>query len=183
MSKVYAFLADGFEETEAVSVVDILLRADITTKTVSIMEDLCVTGAHGIKICADVMFEDVDYSKALMLFLPGGMPGKTNLQNYEPLRKLLVAFNNANRRIAAICAAPGILGELNILNGKKATSFPGFEDELKGATILNEKVVVSGNIITGKGMGTAIDMGLELVRILKDKETADNIGRSIQYYK
>lgn len=183
MSTVYAFLADGFEETEAIAIVDILRRAEIPTQTVSVMEDRYVTGSHGIKICADVIFKDVDFNDALMLFLPGGMPGKANLQKYEPLRKLLVEFDNAGKKIAAICAAPGILGELNILNGKSATSFPDFEVELKGATVLQEKVVVSGNIITGRGMGTAIDMGLEMVRVLKDEQTADKIGRSIQYYK
>jgi len=182
MNVVYAFLADGFEETEGVAVVDILRRANIETKTISIMDDIYVTGSHGIKVSADLMFKDADFSSATMLFLPGGMPGKTNLQSYEPLRNLLVDFNNADKKIAAICAAPGILGELNILDGKEAISFPGFECELKGAIIKNEKVVVSGNIITGKGMGTAIEMGLEMVKILIDKETSDRIGQTIQYY-
>lgn len=182
MSKVYVFLADGFEETEAVAIVDILLRAEIPTKTVSIMDEICVTGAHGIKICADVMFDDIDFSAAEMLFLPGGMPGKLNLQEYEPLGKLLVDFNQKGKKLAAICAAPGILGGLNILNGRRATCFPGFEKELLGAEVTGEKVVVSENIITSRGVGTAIDMGLELVSILKDKETAKRIGKSIQYY-
>lgn len=182
MSKVYAFLADGFEETEAVAVIDILLRAEIPTKIVSVMDDICVTGSHGIKICADVMFEDIDFSNGEMLFLPGGMPGKINLQEYEPLGKLLQDFNSEGKKIAAICAAPGILGRLNILNGKTATCFPGFEQELVGARISNEKVVVSKNIITGRGMGAAIEMGLAIVSILKDKETAEKIGRSIQFF-
>lgn len=181
MSKVYAFLADGFEETEAIAVVDILIRAEIPTKTVSVMDEICVTGSHGIKICADVMFDDVDFSNALMLFLPGGMPGKLNLQEFEPLKKLLLDFNNQGKKLAAICAAPGILGRLNILNGKEATCFPGFEKELLGARISGKKVVTSGNVITGRGMGTAIEMGLEMVRILKDKETAERIGKSIQF--
>lgn len=183
MNDVYAFLADGFEETEAVAVIDILRRAGISTKTISIMDDIYVKGSHGITICADEMFKDADFTKAIMLFLPGGMPGKANLQGYEPLRKLLVEFNDSKKKIAAICAAPGILGELNILVGKEATSFPDFENELKGAIIKNEKVVVSQNIITGRGMGTAIEMGLEIVSDLIDKETALRIGKSIQFYK
>ena len=182
MSNIYAFLAEGFEETEAIAVIDVLLRAEIETKIVSTTKDKCVKGAHGITICGDILFEEGDYSDAEILFLPGGMPGKINLQKFQPLRELLKKQNECNKKIAAICAAPGILGDLGILEGKEATCFPGFEKELIGATFLEKKVVKSENIITSRGMGTAIDMGLELVRILKGDKCSSDLAAKIQYY-
>lgn len=181
MEDVYAFLAEGFEEVEAIAVVDILLRAELGVKLISITDNLCVTGAHGIQINAQCKLTDLKETKARLLFLPGGMPGSTNLGKSTILKNSIIKANQDNRYIAAICAAPIVLGSLGLLKGKNATCYPGFESDLVGAKIISEKVVVDGNIITSKGMGTAIDLGLKLVEILVGEETAKNIEKSIQY--
>lgn len=181
MEDVYAFLADGFEEVEAIAVVDILLRAGLKVKLISITDNLCVTGAHGIQIHAQNSLNKLEDTHAKLIFLPGGMPGTTNLEQNEQLKNLISIMNQENRYIAAICAAPKILGSMGILSGKKATCYPGFEEDLLGAEIVAGKVVVDGNIITSRGMGTAIDMGLKLVEILADEKTAKKIAKSIQY--
>ena len=174
---VYVFLADGFEEIEALAPVDILRRADVEVKTVSINDSFEVTGAHGITVCADILFGDVE-KDADMLVLPGGMPGTVNLGNFEPLCDML---KKAKCPIAAICAAPSVFGELGLLKGKKATCYPGFEDKLEGAEISDLPVVVSGNVITSRGAGTAHLFGFALLEILKDKETADSLKKAMQY--
>lgn len=179
--KVYAILADGFEEVEALAVVDILKRAKVDTKMVSIQEQKLVTGVHGISIHADILFADADFSACDLIFLPGGMPGTRNLNEYAGLLSELRAFAEEEKRIAAICAAPMVLGGLGLLKGRKAVCFPGFEEYLTGAEIVNERVVTDGNITTSKGMGTAIDLGLELVRLLCGEELSEELGRSIQY--
>lgn len=179
---VYLFLAEGFEEIEGLTVVDMLRRAEIEITTVSITGNLLVAGGHRIKVEADGIFEDYDYEKAELLVLPGGMPGTKNLAAHEGLVNLLKKFRNEDKALAAICAAPSILGENGLLEGKKVTCFPGYEDKLIGAAITGLKAVTDGNIITGKGMGTAIDFSLEIIRFIKDKETAEKIGKTIQYF-
>lgn len=181
MNRVYAFLADGFEEVECLAVVDLLRRANIETSLVSITGKLEVTGAHNIIVKADKLFEEIDYKEAEVLFLPGGMPGTKTLSEHEGLKEALLYFHEKNKRIAAICAAPSVLGQLNILKGKKATVFPGFEEMLLGAEVVGDSVIVDGNIVTGKGMGVAIEFGLELIRLLMDEKTALEIRESIQY--
>lgn len=131
---VYEFLATGFEEVEALAPVDILRRGGVEIKTVSVTGDLLVESAHGVAIKADLLFEDADLASADLLLLPGGLPGATNLNEHEGLRKALVGQNERGGRIAAICAAPLVLGGLGLLNGKKATCYPGFEKYLTGAT-------------------------------------------------
>lgn len=181
MSKVYAFLADGFEETEAIAVIDVLLRGDIQVKTVSINDTTKVTGVHGIVMMADQTIEETDMDDADMLFLPGGVPGTPNLAANEKLTNALIKYNQSEKRIAAICAAPYILGELGFLKGREATVFPGFEDKLEGAKEYTRAgVVTDGHITTARGMGVAIDLGLELVSLLKDKELADEVAKRIQ---
>lgn len=180
MSLVYAFLADGLEEVEALAVVDILKRAGIETKTVSVKADKEVKSSHDIIIKTDLLFEEADFDKADMIFLPGGIPGTPNLAAHKGLMDKIVEFNEKGKKIAAICAAPSILGNLGLLEGKKATCYPGFEDELKGADYTSDKVVTDGNITTAKGLGAAIEMGLELVKIFIDKDTADDIAKKIQ---
>lgn len=179
---VYLFLADGFEEIEGLTVVDLLRRAEIKITTVSITGSLKVTGAHAIHVEADGVYEDFDYGDADLLVLPGGMPGTKNLAAHKDLVNLLKKFKEEDKALAAICAAPSILGENGLLKDKQVTCFPGFEERLTGAKTTGARAVTDGNIITGKGMGTAIDFSLEIIRFLKDKETADSIGRVIQYF-
>lgn len=179
---VYLFLADGFEEIEGLTVVDLLRRAEIKITTVSVTGRLKIAGAHGINVEADELFENLDFQDGEMLVLPGGMPGTKNLAAHKGLVKLLKRFREGDKALAAICAAPSILGENGLLEGKEATCFPGFEEKLHGAAVTGARAVTDGNIITGKGMGTAIDFSLEIIRFLKDNETADRIGKSIQYF-
>ena len=182
MSKVYIFLAPGFEEIEAGTPVDILRRAGIDAEFVSIEDTDYVTGARGITFKADIKFSEIDKSSADMLVLPGGMPGTTNLLKFEPLMDLVKEFNEAGKRIAAICAAPTIFGALGILEGKKATCYPGMEDQLTGADVYVEPVITDGNITTSRGMGTAIDFSLELLSLLTgNAEIASDMADKIVY--
>jgi 4-methyl-5(b-hydroxyethyl)-thiazole monophosphate biosynthesis len=179
MKKAYVHFAEGFEEIEAITIVDVLRRADIPTEMVSITGVRQVTGAHGIKITTDIVFDDVDYSKALIVILPGGMPGSKNLQAHQGLAKILKAKADTHEPIAAICAAPMVLGELGIVNGKDAVCYPGYEKHLKGANVKYEASIKSENIITGRGPGAAINFSLEIVKLLKDKQTADSLSKGM----
>lgn len=181
MSRVYVFLADGFEEIEGLTVVDLLRRAGIDTETVSVAKERKVTGSHGIEVTADTLFADNDYEKAEMLVLPGGMPGTLNLQKHEGLTELFRKHYAAGKKVAAICAAPSVLGGLGMLEGKRAVCYPGFEEKLTGAQVGTEKVAVDGNVTTSRGMGTAIDFGLSLISQLTDQETAEKIRAGILY--
>ncbi|HCL01120.1 MAG TPA: DJ-1 family protein [Lachnoclostridium phytofermentans] len=180
MAIVYVFLADGFEEIEALTVVDLLRRASVDVTTVSITENILVHGAHGIDVMADILFKD-DLSEADMLVLPGGGLGTKNLLAHEGLKSLLINYEKKDRYLAAICAAPSILGTHGLLKGKHAICYPGFEDKLTGAVVTNDKVVVDGNFITSKGAGTSIEFSLELIKILCGEETANQILDGIQY--
>lgn len=181
MSKVYAFLADGFELIEALAVVDVLRRASVEVVTVSIGSSKEVASAQSVTVIADTLFEQNDYSDADVLFLPGGMPGTRNLEAHEGLKKILCKQYDAGKTVAAICAAPSVFGHYGFLEGRMATCFPGFESELKGATYSKEKVVEDGNVITSRGMGTAIDLGLALTKRLLFAERADDLAKKIQY--
>lgn len=177
---VYIFLAEGFEEIEALATVDILRRAEIDVETVSINDMHKVTGAHKIEIVADRLFSEITES-ADMYILPGGMPGTVNLGAFSPLCKLLEKANEEGRFIAAICAAPSVFGQLGLLKGKKASCYPGFEEKLLGAEILTEPVVVSGNVITSRGAGTAHQFGFKLVELLKNAQLADSLKKGMLY--
>ena len=181
MCKVSLFLADGFEEVEALAVVDLLRRADIDISMISISGELEVTGAHKIKVIADKLFEEEDFSTIGMLVLPGGMPGTKHLAEHKKLVELLKDFNSKGKLLAAICAAPMVLGDNGLLKGKSATCYPGFEESLLGASFKDKDVVVDGNIITSKGMGTAIDFALAIIKQIKSQEEASKIAKSIQY--
>lgn len=185
MKKAYAFLATGFEEVEALAVIDVLRRAKADVTMVSIEDDKLVTGSHGISIMADTLFDDMKDSDADLYFLPGGLPGTTNLGSHEVLCNMLKEKYDAGRHIAAVCAAPSVLGQLGILKGRKATCYPGFEDKLTGATVLTDdrtvRVVTDGNVTTSRGMGTCIELGLELVSVLIDKDSADKLASAIQH--
>lgn len=181
MSRVYVFLAEGFEEIEGLTVVDLLRRAKIDTTTVSVMGTKQVKGSHGITVTADSLFEENDYGNAELLVLPGGMPGTLNLGNHEGLCDLLKKHYGEEKKLAAICAAPSILGQLGFLRGRGATCYPGFEEKLDGAVVCTAKTAVDGNITTAKGMGAAIDFSLKLIEQLADQKTADRISESIIY--
>jgi 4-methyl-5(b-hydroxyethyl)-thiazole monophosphate biosynthesis len=178
--KVLLHLADGFEEIEALSVVDILRRANITVKTVSITGKKEVLGAHDIPVLADELFENADYSKADMLVLPGGSAGAQTMKQHAGLEQQLKKAAADNKWIAAICAAPTVLGKLGMLNGKAATCYPGHEDELKGAdTSLLDSVIIDGRIITSRGPGTSFDFAFALVEVLKGKELAAELKQKM----
>lgn len=181
MNEVSLFLADGFEEIEGLTVVDLLRRAGIELETVSIMGRKEIMGAHQIEVKADVLFEDADFANTKMLVLPGGMPGTRYLGEYEALRNLILSFNEEEKCVAAICAAPTVFGNLGILKGRKAVCFPTMEDGLKGAEVCYDRVVTDGHITTSRGMGTAMDFGLRLIEILRGKELADKIASQIVY--
>ena len=178
--KVFLFLADGFEEIEAMAPVDIFRRAGIEVMTVSVSNEKLVRGAHNISILADCLFSETDFSENDLLYLPGGMPGTKNLDAHDGLKNLLLKQAGNNKKIAAICAAPLILGKLGLLIGKEAICFPGFEYQLTGAVLSKEKIVKSGGISTAKGAGVAIQFSLKLVEELKGKQAADKIAESIQ---
>jgi len=173
MKKIAVHLADGFEEIEAVSIIDVLRRADLDVLVVSVTGNPEVTGAHRIKVIADVLFEQVNYDEIGMIVLPGGMPGATNLDAHEALKIQIKKFNAGNKPLAAICAAPLVFGNLGIMEGKQAVCYPGFEKYLKGAEILSIPVVDSGNIITGRGVGAALEFALKIVEKMVSADKAE----------
>ncbi|MBN2635296.1 MAG: DJ-1/PfpI family protein [Prolixibacteraceae bacterium] len=176
MKRAAIFFAEGFEEIEAISIVDVLRRASIIVTTVSITGNTKVIGSHEIPVITDEIFENIDFSVFDMLILPGGMPGAKNLNGHEGLKKLILQFNESKKYLGAICAAPLVFGQLGILNGKKATCYPGFEAYLTGAKITDSPTEVDNNIITGRGAGVAIDFALKIVEQLKSKELAKELA-------
>ncbi|MDR1737243.1 MAG: DJ-1/PfpI family protein [Candidatus Symbiothrix sp.] len=163
MMQTFVFLADGFEEIEAVGIIDVLRRSGMEVTVVSISKYSKVVGAHGITVMADIIFEMADFSQGQMLVLPGGNPGTQNLDAHKGLKMLIQQYANQGKYIAAICAAPMVLGSMNLLRGKRATVYPGCEEYLKGATIVPDPVVVDGNIITGRGPGSVFEFATTLV--------------------
>ena len=176
---IYLFLATGFEECEALGMVDTCRRAGLQVNIVSTTGEMVVRSAHGVAICADSLFEDNDYSNASMLALPGGMPGATNLYAYAPLRELILEHAKAGKALAAICAAPLVLGRLRLLSGKKATCYPGFESELTGATTTGKLVEVDGNSLPGKGPAAAYFLGYAIIEFFKGHEAAKQVAEGM----
>ena len=177
---VYCFLADGFEEVEAIAPVDMLRRAGVEVKTVGISGEV-IDGRHGIKVIPDIGLSDITLDGNLeAVILPGGLPGATNLEESANVQKAIDFANDNGKYICAICAAPQILGHKGLLDGKEAIAYPGFESELRGAEISEEYVVLDGNIITAKGAGVATEFGLKIVSVLKGETLADEIGKAIQ---
>lgn len=173
----YLFLDNGFEEIEAITTVDLLRRANIPVTTISVTGKPMVLGAHNIAVKADGLMADVDFSDAEMLILPGGA---TKLIEHADLCELLVAHNNQNKLIAAICAAPSVLGQLGILKDKQATCYPGFEKYL-GESYIGGLVVESKNVITAKGPGLSSDFAFCLIEKLASSEVADQVYDTAQY--
>lgn len=180
MSRVCVFFGTGFEEIEALTVVDLLRRADISVDMVSITNDKAVTGSHGIAVMMDKVFSEVSFDEVEMIVLPGGQPGTRNLEGCDALMEQVDLFAK-EKAVAAICAAPTILGHRRILEGKKAICFPGLEGELTGAEVVYEGAVTDGNIITGRGMGCAIPFGLAIVEAFQGKEVAEKLADKIVY--
>ena len=181
MSRIAVFFADGFEEIEALTVVDICRRAGIAVEMVSVKEEKEVTGSHGICVKTDVLFDEVDFESLDMLVLPGGMPGTRNLEKHQGLMAQLDSFYAAGRYVAAICAAPTVMGHRGILKGRKACCYPGMEEELTGAEVVFEPVAISDHVITSRGMGCAIPFGLAITSILCGKEKAEELANGIVY--
>ena len=176
---VYVFLADGFEEMEALAPVDILRRVGLTVKTVGVGTKTPI-GSHGIPVVADILDTDVVFEDLQAVILPGGLPGTTNLENSPVVQTALDKAVEAGCLIAAICAAPSVLGHKGLLDGRRATCFPGFETELVGATYTGETVEVDGPIVTARGAGVATEFGLQLVSELCSPEKAEELRRTMQ---
>ena len=184
MKKVYVFLADGFEDVEALIPIDVLRRGGVDVTTVSITDFPLVQSAHHVNIEADMMFEQGDFADADLLFLPGGMPGATNLFDHKGVCKAIVDQHAAGKKVAAICASPAVvLAPLGILEGKRATCYPGMEAPLpeNGATYTGDLVTVDGNVTTGEGPAAAFPFAYELLSQLVNQQTADQIAEGMRF--
>ncbi len=177
---IYLFLANGFEECEAITPLDILRRANIDIKTVGIGSN-SITGSHDITINCDAVNKDLNFDNLEGIILPGGIPGTPNLEKDKTVQSAIDYCADNGLLICAICAAPSILGHKGMLHGKKATCYPGFEKELLGAEILNEKAVLDKNIITARGAGAASEFGFKILAYLKGEETANQIKSSMKF--
>lgn len=178
---LHIFLADGFEEIEALSTIDILRRCDLEVQIVSATGTRLIRGAHGIAVMAETVFRKSEIQKSDALIFPGGMPGARNLQSHDGLRKAIISHHQHQKLIAAICAAPIVLGSCNILNGRRATCYPGFEEELLGATTIDDMVVEDGHIITAKGPAAAIDFAFAIAARFVDKSVIDHVKAGMLY--
>lgn len=181
MSKIGIFFADGCEEIEGLSVVDICRRADLEIVTISIMGRAEVTGSHQITFSTDTVFEDVDFKELDGVILPGGMPGTIHLGEHEGVNSVIKEFAKEGKLVAAICAAPSVLGAAGILQGKTAVCHPGFEEKLTGANVKFENVAVDGNVITSRGMGTAFDFGLAIAGYFKEESAVEDVRLHMVY--
>jgi 4-methyl-5(b-hydroxyethyl)-thiazole monophosphate biosynthesis len=175
---IYMFIAQGFEEIEALCPLDLMRRAGLSVTTVGVGGD-AITGAHGICVRTDITDAQFDGADLDMVFLPGGMPGTLNLAASDTVIGAIRDAVASERYIAAICAAPSILGDMGLLKGKQAVCYPGFEDRLTGAVIPDKKVVLDGKILTAKGMGAALDMGLEIVKIFCGERAARELRHAV----
>lgn len=178
---VFVLLAEGFEEIEAITAVDVLRRAGIETVVVATGEDLNVTGGHGIPVRADRLFTETDFGQGFMIVLPGGGEGTRNLSAHTGVAEVLQEYAAAGRYLAAICAAPSVPGEMGLLAGKKAACYPGFEDKLKGADVTDSPVVVDGTIVTSRGPATAMPFALKLVEMLAGDEMSREVADGMLY--
>lgn len=183
MNKTYVFFADGFEEIEAIGTVDILRRSGMNVVTVSVKDTHEVTGAHNVTIKTDILLPEVTLDNAEWLILPGGMPGAENLHNCKPLQELLKAQNAKKGKIAAICASPAVvLGQLGLIEGKRATCYPGFEKLCKGAKMEDVRCVTEDNIVTANGPSSVTNMCYAIITISKGRQKADEVMTGMLIY-
>lgn len=183
MKKIAVFFAEGYEEIEALTVVDLCRRAGIEVDMVSVTDSLTVTSSHKVPVIMDRFLKDVDFDSLDMLVLPGGMPGTKNLEKVPELMRALKAFAANGKYIAAICAAPSVFGHLGLLVDKRACCYPGFEGELQGAWVRYNPCETDGKIITGRGMGCAIDFSLAIIQALLGEEKALAVSKAVIYNK
>lgn len=176
---IYMLFEDGYEEVEAIAVIDVLRRADIEVKLVG-MKDEIMTSAHGVKLVMDMVFDEEEIMKdAQMILLPGGQPGTDNLNKNEDVIRLLKAVDSKNAFIGAICAAPTVLDQNGILKGKRITCYPTYESKIQNGVVTGEDTWVDGNIITGRGVGVALDFGLKIVEVLKGKGISQKLREAM----
>lgn len=178
---VGVFFAQGYEEIEALTVVDLLRRANIEVKMISVTGEWLVSGSHGIRVEMDMLLETVDFEQVEMIVLPGGMPGTLGLASCSLLMEQVNRFVSQKKAVGAICAAPTILGRLGLLEGRKACCYPGMEEELIGAVVVQDSVVKEGTLLTSRGMGTAIAFGLAIIALLQGEEAAERMAETIVY--
>ena len=183
MKKAVMLFAEGFETVEALMVVDLLRRGGVEVMMASITEDDWVVSSHGVNVEMNSTLGEVDVLSYDAIILPGGMPGTLNLGESEAVKKAVLAMNDAGKIVSAICAAPGVLGKHGLLEGKRACSYPSHEKNLTGATVLRDPVVIDGNIVTSRGLGTAMEFGLTLLGLLEGEEKENQIKDAIVYQK
>lgn len=183
MGCVAVFLADGFEEIEALAVVDLCRRAELDTTMVSIMGDKIVTGSHGIKVIADMMLEEIDFDSVDMIVLPGGLQGTLKLEKCQVLMEQVKDFYDKGKYISAICAAPTVLGRLGLLKDRTACCYPSMENELICGLVGKSPVEISEHVTTSRGMGTAMDLGLAIVERFKGKDVATKLAETVVYQR
>lgn len=181
MAKVYEFLANGFEEIEALAPMDIFRRGGLEVKTVSVTGSELVESSHGVTVKADLLFEDGDFTDADLLMLPGGMPGSANLNAHEGVRNALKAQYDAGKRVAAICAAPMVLGSIGILEGKRATCSPGFQTYLTGATYTGNLFEEDGLVTTGEGPAASLPYAYHILGYFIPEEQVRDLERKMQF--
>lgn len=181
MAKAYIFVANGSEEIETLIPVDVLRRGGVEVKTVSITGSLEAELSHGVTIKTDLTFEDANLNDADLLMLPGGLPGSTNLNAHNGVREALMKQYNAGKLVAAICAAPMVFGSLGIVNGRRATCYPGFEKFLDGAEYTHELCTVDGNVVTGEGPAAALPFAYKLLEMLSTEQTAHEVADGMMY--
>lgn len=176
---IFVHLAEGFEEIEAITIADVVRRGGIEAKLVSVTGNRIVKGAHGIEIASDLLMEEADYAGCDMIALPGGMPGAHNLRDNKELCRQIAKFDAEGKALAAICAAPLVFGSLGILCGRKATIYPGLEEQLGGAEYIPFPVVRDGNIITAQGPSSAMNFGIAIVKYFKGEEAGDLVAKGL----
>ncbi len=178
---VYIFLAEGFEAIETITPLDMMIRAGLEVNTISISDEFLVKSSQGIPVQADDLFENTDFSDAQMLILPGGMPGSTNLAKHKELAALLRDAMEKNLPVAAICAAPTVLGKMGLLKGRKATCYPGCESDLKGAEYTGSFVEKDGNVITACGPAAAVEFAKAIIRQLCGDQVVESVCEQMQF--
>ncbi len=183
MKKIGVFFAEGYEEIEALTVVDICRRCGLGVDMVSVTEELMVTGSHGIGVRMDKGFSSADFQEYDMAVLPGGMPGTKNLEAHEGLMAQVDAYYAGGKYVAAICAAPSIFGHRGILKGRRACCYPGIEAHLEGAEVTAGPVEIADNVISSRGMGTAMDFALAIVEVLCGKEKAQEMAEAVVHQR